>query len=140
MQTITGRKQSSTAGIMVLFAAFAVVAPGCEKTDDSQGKVTGEVKLNGQPLSGGVVRFLYADPKTPPVTSLILGNGHFTMFNAAPGDVKIVVEGPKPSNDPMQKGIVPVKVPDRYKDRKRSGLDYTVIAGDQVKNIELQTP
>ena len=66
----------------------------------------------------------------------IIDNGHYFIPNVPVGDVKIVVEGPGKSSDPNAPPST-VVVPAKYADPDKSGLTYTVKAGDNKHDIEL---
>jgi hypothetical protein len=134
--------KNRTVRFLLSICCLSFLVLGCGKGTgaDSLPKVTGTVTMNGAPLPGGSIDFLYSDPSIKPATSLITETGQYTIFDATPGDVKVVVKGPGKSSDLKKKNDPVVKVPDRYHDGTKSGLSYTVIKGDQKKDFELTSP
>lgn len=101
--------------------------------------VTGEVTVDGKPLTSGVVTF---HPKAagPVGVANIQSDGSFTAKtgNATgipPGDYVVTVvatevEEPTPENpEPQPKYLAPEK----YGDKSTSGLNYTIEGGEHLK-------
>jgi hypothetical protein len=65
------------------------VAAGCGGQPD--GRVSGQVKFNGKPLTGGYVLFLPGDPKRNSVTAVLDGEGRFSVVLPA-GNVRVSVD------------------------------------------------
>ena len=137
----------------LLVATLGLVVVGCETQKPS---VSGTVRFQGQPLPSGTVHFHGADGRVE--HSLISADGTYTVTNAPIGIVRITVQshGAAPPKMPSSGGKAPtpppeiaprtedrrdtkyVPIPPRYKDPEKSGLTYTVSAGAQTHNIELQ--
>ena len=135
----------------LLFLSLALV--GCGPAVPS---VTGSVLFAGRPLTSGTVLFHGADGHVG--HGLITEEGRYTVANAPPGPVRITVQshaarpaglpsnGDPPPAAPIGLGPLPkdqrigthVPIPPRYLDPEQSGLTYTVRAGRQKHDIELQ--
>jgi hypothetical protein len=129
------RRLRTTIAVSLLVVTLA----GCGGSGTAT-EVTGTVKMNGAPLPGGKVTFVYADGKTNPATTIIQQDGKYTLVLPPEGAVKIAVEGQgRPSV--VQKGAPPpTKIPAKYTQAQSSGLTYTIIKGKQTKDLELKTP
>jgi hypothetical protein len=149
-------------GLLVVGLSVGV-ACGCGGAGSGTGQVTGKVSYQGKPLSVGTVAFFGSNNRV--ANSLILPDGTYTITNAPMGEVKISVETPpQPTSggsggppkgmmmDPAKFGVKNpdakktamggqlekhVVVPDKYKDAQKSGLTYTVKAGEQTHNIDI---
>ena len=122
-------------GVSMLVVALAGCGGGGTPTE-----VTGKVTMNGSPLPGGKVTFVFDDAKTPPATTNIQGDGGYTLVTPPEGSVKITVEGMGRPSVVQKDTPPPVKVPAKYAKAQTSGLTYTVIKGKQTKDLELKTP
>lgn len=140
-------------GVLCLLVPLALA--GCTS---KRGTVSGVVTYKGQPLGNGTVSFVSADGKG--TTGAIQPDGHYQVNDAPLGPVTIsVVTVPPPPDASAPKGwgglgkvtdpnLVGggaagsagkyVKIPDKYKDAKSSGLTYDVKGGKQKFDIELQ--
>jgi len=108
---------------------------GCSKPKPNQ--VTGKVMLRGAPVPGGTVIFEEQGGKNTRTTSIIETDGSYRMVNIPPGTVKIGVVPPGKSSDPA-KPNPKVDIPVKLQDPKKSGLEYTVVKGDQKYDIDLK--
>ena len=144
----------SAAGAGLLSLALAA---GC-----SAGKaaVSGKVSFaNGTPVPAGTITFWAADGRQAQAT--LKHDGTYSLGDAPVGEVKVTVEtppqgmGPQPRSAPppgMQKGMpaemIPegdqsgnvkvIPVPDRYRDKASTPLDYTVTKGTQKKDFTIE--
>lgn len=71
-------------GILLLL----LLLTGCGQ---SEGKVSGQVKLGGTPLPGGIVMFRPADPKQNSVSSVLDEQGHYEAVLPS-GEVQVSVD------------------------------------------------
>jgi len=113
------------------------------------GRVSGTVKIDGQPLTKGTVTFIATDGKNPNATGAIDSSGGYTLQTTEPGDGAVVgsykvaisdadseamntaVPGMPP---PVQKSAIPKS----YLNANTSGLTATVEAGRNTKDFELK--
>jgi hypothetical protein len=136
-------------GVAMVGLLFAVA--GCGSGTSS---VSGQVTLNGKPLSGGAVTFYGANGQAG--GSSIDAEGKYAMVKGPVGEVKVTVAAAQPRQSPRMskerdapkhpgdKGPAPsptgkpVVIPDKYKDQGKTPLTYTLTAGSQVIDIELK--
>jgi hypothetical protein len=127
---------------------LALVAVGCGRPN----RVTGRVTFDGQPLPAGAVTFLCDGGQRPVLAGRIDADGTYEIPAAPLGRARISVETfkptpkPKPGIDP-QTGIDDslgwedtgpyVPIPKRYGSVKTSGLEYTIVPGEQTFDIAL---
>jgi hypothetical protein len=118
--------------------------------------VSGKVTYKGEPVTAGYVTYYGADGKTD--SGRIDADGHYTVYKAPVGDVKVAVltsdpkrrvpsgglsKGKQASKHPDSEITASdqvgkfVAIPPRYKDPDKSGLAFTVKSGSQVINLEL---
>ena len=145
-----------------LARALLLFLPALAGCGQPKGQLSGQVMYQGQPLPGGRLTFLPADPKQNPVPAPIDANGHYEVTLPA-GDGTISVDNrelqPHPSGQrpippsgiklPSQEGGVKaaaaaptagggklagkyVFIPEKFYDAATSGLKYTVKAGTQT--------
>jgi len=137
----------------LLVSALGLVLVGCS---GQKASVSGTVQFKGQPLPSGTVLFHSADGRVE--HSFISAGGKYTLSDAPIGTVRITVQShgaassglPSKGGDPppLPPELVPrpqdrrdtqyVAIPLRYEDSEKSGLAYTVRAGTQSHNIELE--
>lgn len=108
---------------------------GCGGGDEGN-SVSGTVKLGGQALTGGTVTFIGQEGDKTPMTSIIQGNGYYSIPRAPLGKVKITVHGTGASSGGSTK-TPPVVLPAKYAKADTSDLTYTVTKGTQRHDIEL---
>jgi hypothetical protein len=130
---------------------------GCgskSKTNDLSGKVT----YNGNPVTGGTLKFYPANGKGTPVTASLTKDGTYTVGNLPQGKMKVTVEteflrGKTPGYRVPGGGKLPpgTKLPDvdtsslpvykqvprKYAFEKTTPLDCEVTGGQQEVNFEL---
>ena len=112
------------------------------------GEVSGTVKYNGNLLPGGIVTISHPDGRV--ATCTIREDGSYSIPNAPGGEVKVSVQTltPLPAIPPFMLRGAPksesveragkyVKIPERYSDPAKSGLNLTVKRGSQEFPIEL---
>ena len=133
------RRDCKRPKLMIAVSILVGILAGCS-TGVIVPEVTGRVTMNGAPLPGGKVTFVYQNGKTPPATTLIQGDGRYTLLNLAEGEVKIAVEGQGRPSVARKEDPPPVKVPAKYSQAPASGLTYTIVKGKQTKDLELKTP
>jgi hypothetical protein len=146
--------------LLPLFVLFLVLV-GCSKPNATPGGVTGKVTYNGAPVTAGNMNF-YAKDGTTAFTT-IDSSGNYEVALPA-GDVVVTIDtkpfdkkaaqtygkdrggkqspiGPIPD---AAKGMVEsqtgayVKIPDKYANKDKSDLKFTVTTGKQVHNLELK--
>jgi hypothetical protein len=132
-------------------AAALVAIAGCT---EPVGSVSGEVRYKGAPLPYGQITVFRADGRS---ASSVIEDGAFEIHKAPVGEVKVTVQslsapgartmlfrpdGSKDDDDPPTpndaRGQKPVRIPDRYKDPAKSGLSFTIHAGAQTHDVDLQ--
>jgi hypothetical protein len=156
-----GRMRSRVA-VLLGIAPLLLLAGGCS---GSEGKVSGRVSYNGQPVTGGWVIFRPADGSKNTVNAEIDENGDYST-SVPVGEVRIAVD-----NEDLQpsvgggKGVVPpgvrlpaptqgdtatpneppstppgryVPIPPKYYNVETSGLADTIQSGSQTKNLDLK--
>lgn len=115
-------------------AAFLLTftVAGCGGT----GSVSGEVKFNGVPLSGGWVTLNYTDGKQP-VSGAIGTDGSYRISGCPTGDVRVTIRlthghGKMPSNP--KRSAFPI----RYADADKTDVKTTVTCGSQRLDLDLK--
>jgi len=131
-------------GVALIFGLFAT---GCGSGGPTMGKVSGTVKVGGQPLAKGTITFIATDGKNPNATGAI-ENGSYTLQTTEPGDGAVVGSYNVAVSDadsavmntavpgmpaPVQKSGIDKK----YLDAGTSGLTATVEAGSNNKDFDL---
>jgi hypothetical protein len=122
-----------------LAAALALLA-GCSGPDD-RGTVSGEVTIDGKPLSGGLIRFEPTDGKSPAADAPIT-DGKYTA-SVPLGEVKVLIRASKvvgqhkmiPTAESKTVDEVVELVDPRFNDRTE--LKMTVQRGTQEKNFQV---
>jgi hypothetical protein len=132
-----------------LALALGVFATGCGSGGPTMGRVSGTVKVDGQPLTKGTVTFIATDGKSPNATGALDSSGQYTLQTTEPGDGAVVgsykvaisdvdanvmntaVPGMPP---PVQKSAIS-KI---YLDGNTSGLTATVESGRNTKDFDLK--
>ena len=118
------------------------LAAGCSG-DAADGTVTGTVKLDGQPLKAGTMRFDAVDNRTASAdASIVDGKYSATML---PGEKRVLITSPKvvgkkkmyDTPDSPVYDITEELIPRRY--NGESDLKQTVTAGSQTRDFELQS-
>lgn len=133
-------------GRPVGMAVLLVFATGC----GGAGNVSGKVTYQGKPLVWGTVQFEGSDGLIKQAN--INSDGTYAVQGVATGAAKVavssinpkssdfqprVVEGrPPPPPRPEVKGWFPI--PEKYDTPHKSGLTYTIKAGDNTIDIELK--
>lgn len=123
--------------IRCVFVLGLVVVTGCGGS--SEANVSGEVKVDGQPLQDGLIRFEPADGK-PGGTDAPIKAGKYTA-KVPVGEMKVIVRGnkvvgkyrPMPESPEIEK--VEELVAEKY--NNKTELRYTVASGSQEKNFDV---
>lgn len=133
--------------LLLPMLVVAISLSGCSK-GPARVSVSGEVKYLDKPIPVGTVTFV--SPTTNVVESSPIQNGRYTIAHAPIGSVKIAVNTPPPASAMQMKQKVPgktleasatesVKLPDRFTNPEKSGLEYTVTSdATQTKNLDLK--
>jgi hypothetical protein len=141
---------------LLLFLFFVGCGGGTTAT------VSGKVIYQGEPVTAGYVAFYGVDGKVD--SGRIDADGHYTVYKAPVGDVKVAVLTADPTRKPPSGGLskgkqtggltkgkppsdteitVPervgkfVAIPAHYKNPDQSGLAFTVKSGAQTIDLEL---
>ena len=112
-------------------------------------KLSGKVTYNGEPLHSGIVSITAANGWVG--TSQINDDGTYSIANVPAGSAKIAVDNfssepgtklarkiPRPPDKSHPTQAPPVKIPEKYKDPKTSGLTLEVTGGRQTYDIKLE--
>jgi hypothetical protein len=136
---MTSRAVRDVAGLVLV-----VLAAGC---GPRFGDVSGTVKYQGKPVSGGTITFFDAANKT--ASSLIAPDGSYAVKHVAAGQARITVVTPMPINfKGMSAGLQPVAdggagpgpgpaLPAKYGDPSQSGLTCDVRSTNQTHDVTL---
>jgi hypothetical protein len=118
---------------------------GCERTE-ILGKVSGQVTLDGAPISQGVVVFSNS-AKGVHIAAPLREDGSYELqmakgFGLPLGDYRVAVNPPVPSapipgTPQPPSSRPPAAIPPRYWEFETSGLATSVQKGDNVFNISL---
>jgi hypothetical protein len=132
--------------LQALAAGAMLALAGC---GEQRGQIDGKVTLDGKPVPGGVVSVYPskdANPELPgqPVQTQIAQDGTFVVNNVPVGPAQITVE-PILRLSPIGGGKAPgadaryMPIPDRYKDKAKSGLSIDVKSGKQPLDLQLKS-
>lgn len=113
---------------------------------------SGVVKLNGKPMSGGIVTFISGSPNAPFVSGFVGPDGKYSVKTslgkvekdgAVPGKYKVTISRfVKPDGEP-QDPSVPAEIPGReslpemYSSSSSTRLEANVAAGGGTQDFEL---
>jgi hypothetical protein len=133
-------------GLALLLGLFST---GCGSGGPAMGRVSGTVKIDGEPLTKGTVTFVATDGKNPNATGTIGPGGSYTLQTTEPGDGAVVGSYKVAISDVdanalntempgMPPPVAKSAVPKMYLDANSSGLTATVEAGSNTKNFELK--
>ncbi len=120
--------------------ALALAAAGCSGGGAST--VSGTVKLDGQPVKQGLIKFIPADGQTPTADATIT-DGKYTA-TVPPGDKRVEITASKvvgkqkmyDTPDSPTVDLVEELLPKRY--NTASELTLKVTGGSQTKDFDLQ--
>ena len=121
----------------LLLLGMVLLAAGCgrSKGADAGGgpaEVSGRVWFNGQPLPGGMVRFMATGDESS-ASVLINPDGTYRLRNVPVGKVKICVD-----TSPLRRlQATPIHVPEKYWSFKKTDLTYKVRPGPQTYDIRI---
>lgn len=143
-----------SSGAIAVFAVLAVVAGGCSSSEGPElAEVTGQITLDGQPVTNGIVRFLPdrdAGTSGPIASARLDENGKYTLLS--PGNRPGAIVGSHLVT--VICDVLPVRevsegvfeetgeaclVPGRYASETTSGLRATVDEGPNSIDFELET-
>ena len=115
---------------------------GC--SESSGAEVTGTVRFNGQPLSGGKVTFFHPSKPGRNVSCYVQADGSYRILEVPSGEVKVTVVAlpPRQKNraDKKQAGkkqYVP-PIPMKYTDPETTDIVCPVRGGTQTFDIDLK--
>jgi hypothetical protein len=112
-----------------ILTALLVAAAGCGGPSPDGEAVSGRVAFRGEPLADGVVSFVPAEGKLPPVMARV-ARGTFRL-HTRPGAYRVEVSASRekagPNTSGMKAGPREEVIPERY--NRRSTLAATVTAG-----------
>lgn len=126
-------------------ALLLLLLTGLTGCGESVGDVSGEVKVKDKPVPSGVITFLSQVGKKRTVDAEIK-DGKYTATGVPAGEAVVTVrglsvvsmklggKGGSTTSVTSSKGVI---VAGKYGDPKRSGLSYTVTAGEQTKDFTL---
>jgi hypothetical protein len=108
-------RNSSTApgsfrAIVVVLLAVLALAVGCKKEDPNRGTVSGEVKLDGQPLGQGSLVFTPVDGTKGTVTGGEIKNGKYQLVGKAAPSVgwnSVEISAVRKTGKMVQKPMAP---------------------------------
>jgi len=155
-----------TGPIALLFVGIAVLGTGCDGSDKATAKVKGRVKFFDKYLTAGTVTFTSKDGRTGSGVIDVDGNYEVGSAPVGECVITVKVpqiaaprpggKGPSPKPPPgvppmqapgggddtnfMPSNIDPskiVQIPGKYSSAETSGLSYTVVRGEQTKDITL---
>ena len=143
---------AATPGLRIGFGTalmFGLFATGCGSSGPAMGRVSGTVKVNGQPLTKGTVTFISTDGNRPNATGALDSSGGYTLQTTEPGDgalvgtYKVAVSDVDASalNTAMPGMPAPVAksaIAKTYLDANASGLTATVAAGSNTQDFDLK--
>ena len=143
----------------VWLLALLLGALGCgsgKKSQITDASVSGVVRYQGKPVTGGVV-LLWSDSQdgNNSAQGRIKGDGTYQVLNAPVGTCKVVVNtaaakhdrgalrkmGPETARanvpEPEEPPIEYMSIDPKYSDRKTTPIEITVEKGSQTRDIEL---
>jgi hypothetical protein len=124
-------------GLTLLLVSFLVATVGCA---EQLANVSGEIKVKDKPLDNGLVTFISQGRKKRVKTSPV-EKGKYSITGIPVGKVLITVTGtmgdPKDIDKKTKKAKM-TTVNAKYGAPNTSGLEYTVVAGDQEHPITLE--
>jgi hypothetical protein len=132
-----------------LALAFGVLGSGCGSGGPTMGRVSGTVKVDGQPLTRGTVTFIATDSKNPNATGALDSSGRYSLQTTEPGDGAVVgsykvaiSDGDSKAMNTALPGMPPPvqksAISKIYLDGNTSGLTATVESGSNTKDFELK--
>jgi hypothetical protein len=117
----------------VPLALLALAFAGCGR----RGEVSGEVRWQGAPLSGGWLTFNYPEAEHTAVAGVIGPDGRYRISRCPVGEARVTIRPGLPrgrkASDPKQQPIPP-----RYGDPETTDLKVTVQGGRQRIDLELK--
>jgi hypothetical protein len=150
-------RASSTARVLALLSLPLFLGCGSSLGINKGGKLTGEVTIDGKPVTAGAV-FLMSEDNQHAVSGFINEYGKYTVKDPPLGPCKVAIltrdkkgsmrpkatrEGKGSGSggmvlpDPEEIGMTYVAIPEKYEEIATSGLAVVVKAGDQVENFPL---
>ena len=151
------------ARLLLTLPLLLLLVLGCQKSK-TPAKLSGKVTYNGNPVTGGEMVFYFGEGGAPEVT--IRSDGTYSATDLPVGEATVTIDtesiNPKGKMAPAQYGGVKgagkekmkmspmpeaasqsakgeyVKIPLKYKDKKKSGLTVTLTSGEQTHDFELK--
>jgi hypothetical protein len=136
------RRSIAWRGLSFLILSVLLVAgEGCS---EATGIVSGEVKLNGDPVPRGTITF-HSRGSKPTGRFTEINDGKYTLAGLPVGEYAVTVQStiqPPPTTAKGAKAKTPapktVPVPLKYSDPEKSGLTFTLKAGDNTYSPTLE--
>jgi len=147
----------NTKGRLLLVLPLSLVfVLGCGKTKTKHADVSGTVTYKDQPVTAGTVTFHTEGGIFP---CPIKADGTYSVSQLPPGDMVVTIEtesanknkktpkygggrpgmvSPMPEDRPQPEVGAYRKIPARYADKKKSGLNVTVTDGPQKHDFDLK--
>jgi hypothetical protein len=126
---------------LLLLLCLALFLSGCE-TGPEAGTVTGQVTLDGQPVDGGMIRFIPVNGESQPGDSPITAGAYSATMPVGEKKVEITWGRPRGggavSVDTASQGneVFVETIPRTY-NGSGTTLRYTVVKGEQKKDFAL---
>jgi hypothetical protein len=126
-----------------------LIATGCAKTDANRGTITGQVKLDGQPLEQGSILFTPAEGVKGVVTGGEIKDGKYQLTGKAGpsiGSNRVEIRAVRKSGKMVQKPMAPAgemveemaeAVAPQF--NSASTLKFDVKAGDNTADFEVKS-
>ena len=137
------RFEGRSSWFLALALPVTLLTAGCGDAPDNLSTVSGQVKLDGQPLEGALVQFTPAETGSPSVGRTDAEGKYELQFNrdhkgAAIGQHQVTIStyvpGDAEGDPPVQ--VVPEKVPAKY--NVKTELSKTVEKGSNTIDFELE--
>ena len=118
------------------FVLGLVILAGC---GSSEGTISGEVKVDGQPLKDGTIKFVPSDGKSSPVDAPIKEGKYKATL--PPGEVKVEIRGNKVVGKikmmPESPEVDKVEELVNEKFNTKSDIKMTIQSGSQEKHFDV---
>ena len=141
------RARTSVLPALLVAAGCLSCVAGCGSRTRPEGEVSGRVRVNGNPVTAGIVKFFPEDGGTPVGTAL-RADGTYRATGVPAGRSRVAIETlafarltpPPPALDKQLGGprLRYVPIPPRYERPDTSGLSLEVRRGRASFDIDLQ--